>query len=113
MSGLIDTTTGLRYGSGLIFEKGLGGAGLTNPEQQPDAVLFAGTGSLSALVGQRMVIAATFAGAGAASIAAFDKGKLLILATFAGGGNLSIAATAKLAAKATLPGVGNLSAANT
>ena len=47
MPGLIDSTEGLTYGTGLIFETGLGGAGLTNPEAVENARVFKGAGNLS------------------------------------------------------------------
>ena len=68
MSGLVDAKTGLRFGNGLYFEPGLGGAGLTNQDEQFDAITFAGTGSLA--VSARIIAAArgTFGGAGSMSV---------------------------------------------
>lgn len=87
--GLIDTTTGLRFGTGLYFEPGLGSDGLTIPDQQPDSAVFAGQGSLSVSAG-----VLRFAGA-----------------TFAGSSTLSVTATRGLTARATFPGQGLVSAA--
>ena len=110
MSGLIDTTTGLRFGDGLHWEPGLGGAGLTNPEEKFDTILFAGAGNLS--VSARLVSAAqaSFSGAGSVSIATFVKGAQLDQANFAGVGSLSIVGTLKALAAANFTGVGALSA---
>lgn len=68
MAGLIDSTDGLEYGSGLIFEHGLGTGGLINPPYsgavQFATVLFAGAGTLSALAVKRAPLSAIFAGTG-------------------------------------------------
>lgn len=43
MSGLIDTTTGLSFGTGLEFQTGLGGTGLTiGPTETPELELLWG-----------------------------------------------------------------------
>ena len=109
MSGLIDTTTGLRFGDGLHWEPGLGGAGLTNPEEQFDTILFAGAGNLSASARLVLAAQASFAGAGSVSIATFVKGAQLDQANFAGVGILSLTGTVKLVATPRFAGAGSLS----
>lgn len=64
MPGLIDSTEGLRYGVGLIFEPGLGGAGLTNPEAVENPIVFEGSGKLSVKTSAHLVISAAFKGGG-------------------------------------------------
>ena len=64
MPGLIDSTEGLRYGPGLIFESGLGGAGLNNPEAVENAMMFKGSGKLSVATKGILMVSAKFAGGG-------------------------------------------------
>ena len=110
MSGLIDTTTGLRFGDGLHWEKGLGGAGLTNAEQQFDTIVFAGVGNLSASARLILAARASFSGTSSASIATFVTGAQLDQANFAGIGGLSLVGTFKALAAANFTGAGQLSA---
>lgn len=63
MAGLIDAGTGFRYGTGLIFEAGLGGPGLDNPAPTSQ-VAFAGSGNLAVSATVRLVAQVTFAGSG-------------------------------------------------
>ena len=68
MSGLIDVKTGLRHGTGLYFEPGLGGAGLTNQDEQFDNILFAGVGALTVAFKAKLAAKANFAGSGTLSV---------------------------------------------
>lgn len=71
MSGLIDSTDGLRYGAGLMFEPALGGAGLGNPSQSGSELYLqarlAGAGSARAAVSVNMWVTAGFSGVGGTS----------------------------------------------
>lgn len=92
MPGLIDTTTGLRFGTGLFFEKGLGGGGLDNKTGfPPGAVVFQGAGSLRASARQIAVGFANFAGQGNVSVNA--NLELNMVATFAGAGSMNLRST--------------------
>lgn len=67
MAGLIDSEEGLVYGEGLIFEAGLGGAGLVNPLDRAGPLAraaFAGAGTLSVNATRTTFVTATFAGSG-------------------------------------------------
>ncbi len=109
MSGLIDTTTGLRFGDGLHFEPGLGSAGLTIPEEQSDTILFAGTGSLQATLNQLLSAQAAFSGASSVNIATFVTGAQLDQANFAGTGNLAALVANRLVANTSWVGNSTLS----
>ncbi len=67
MPGLIDSTEGLTYGTGLIFETGLGGAGLTNPGAVENAMVFKGAGNLSVATKGVLMVSARFAAGGTLS----------------------------------------------
>lgn len=90
MAGLIDTTTGLRYGAGLIWENGLGGAGLINPPSGSAPIsaiiLFNGVGSLQVAASQKLAALAVFAGAGSLAVNLF----VLNRAIFNGVGSLLV-----------------------
>lgn len=86
MSGLIDTNTGLRYGTGLIWlQGGLGGDGLTNLSR---GIIFNGTGNLSASARQIMAVQANFLGQG--TVSAYANLNNTASAIFAGAGSLTV-----------------------
>ena len=70
MPGLIDSDPGLNYGSGLIFETGVGGpGGLINPSISKELnELLAGVGSLAASARLALAAVAAFGGAGNLSV---------------------------------------------
>lgn len=89
MSGLIVTNTGLRFGTGLIWEKGLGGpVGLIIQPSgiQQGTIIFNGTGSLTVNAAQRFGSFIYFDGHGSLKVSTIQHG--LSSVRFAGAGSL-------------------------
>ena len=90
MPGLIDSDPGLNYGSGLIFETGVGGpGGLINPSISKELnERLAGAGSLSASA--RLALAALLAIGGSGSLSIVLSGRYVTNpAKLGGSGSLS------------------------
>lgn len=112
-SGLIVTNTGLRFGTGLIWENGLAGPlGLTiNPSGSGGSVFiqFNGTGSLTASAAQRFGSFIYFDGHGGLSVSTIQHG--LSKVTFNGTGLMSVQPSGRyLTNPAVFHGTGSLSA---
>ena len=90
MPGLVDSTTGLMFGSGLQWQPPIGGPGLDIKVTEDSEHLF-GVGTLSTATRQILAVSVVFAGSGALITAPGIRTK--ITASLKGSGTLSATAS--------------------